>query len=123
MGIIHSPDSAPKKIRPLLKYSLGSLVISGASKGDDKASDANANGASALDEQEDSPAAEAPTENDKILSLLTREEGPSLDELIASTGSQRHTTRATLTGLRKKGHRLERAKVDGVSRYTVTASQ
>lgn len=54
-----------------------------------------------------------------VLELLGRTEGASLDELTSATGWLPHTTRAALTGLRKKGHALERQKVDGVTRYVL----
>lgn len=37
-----------------------------------------------------------------VLSLLQREEGATLEEMVAATGWLPHTTRAALTGLRKK---------------------
>ena len=45
-----------------------------------------------------------------VLDLLRREEGATLAELIAATGWLPHTTRATLTGLKKKAHVIERGK-------------
>jgi len=51
-----------------------------------------------------------------VLELLRRPEGCSLDELITATGWQPHTTRAALTGLRKKGHQLTSEKADGGAR-------
>ena len=39
--------------------------------------------------------------------------------LICGHGRLPHTTRAALTGLKKKGHRIERTKVDGVSCYSL----
>ncbi len=44
--------------------------------------------------------------------LLTRDGGTSLDELTAATGWQSHSCRAFLTGLRKKGWTIERARRD-----------
>lgn len=55
----------------------------------------------------------------EVLSLLKRAEGTTLDELVQATGWLPHTTRAALTGLRKKGHSIRRTKHDGISRYTV----
>ena len=53
-----------------------------------------------------------------VLALLARAEGASLAELVAATGWLAHTTRAALTGLRKKGFCLERRHDDdGASRY------
>ncbi len=45
-----------------------------------------------------------------VIALLKREEGATLAELIAATSWLPHTTRAALTGLRKKGHTIERSK-------------
>jgi hypothetical protein len=45
-----------------------------------------------------------------VLALLGREEGATLADLIAATGWLPHTTRAALTGLRKKGHVIEKSK-------------
>ena len=55
-----------------------------------------------------------------ITALLRRPEGATLDDLTGATGWQAHTTRAALTGLKKKGHAIEREKVDGTSRYRIT---
>ena len=44
-----------------------------------------------------------------IAGLLRREQGATLDELIAATGWLPHTTRAALTGLRRKGCTLEKS--------------
>lgn len=43
-----------------------------------------------------------------VLTLLGREKGASPAELIDATGWLPHTMRAALTGLRKKGHVIER---------------
>lgn len=55
------------------------------------------------------PAAAVPprqSKTDLVLELLRRTEGASLDELMKATGWLPHSTRAALTGLRKKGHVL-----------------
>jgi len=41
-----------------------------------------------------------------VLDILGREQGASLDELVSLTGWLPHSTRAPLTGLRKKGHMI-----------------
>ena len=64
-------------------------------------------------------ATERPSKVDQVITLLSDERGASLDELIAATGWQRHSSRAALTGLRKNGHAITREKVDGVSRYSI----
>jgi hypothetical protein len=52
-----------------------------------------------------------------VLALLGRDEGATLTELITATGWLPHTTRAALTGLRKKGHVLARSKRDAATCY------
>ncbi|UAK25639.1 DUF3489 domain-containing protein [Sphingomonas nostoxanthinifaciens] len=43
-----------------------------------------------------------------MLDLLRRDAGATLTELITATAWLPHSTRAALTGLRKKGHAIER---------------
>ena len=50
------------------------------------------------------------TKTAAVIALLKRNTGATLAELIAATGWLPHTTRAALTGLRKKGHLIERSK-------------
>ena len=50
-----------------------------------------------------------------VIGLLVRGGGATLPELIDATGWLPHTTRAALTGIRKKGHVVERTKRDGVT--------
>ena len=52
----------------------------------------------------------AGTKKAAVLELLRREEGATLDELIAATGWLPHTTRAALTGLRQRGYTLDKIK-------------
>jgi hypothetical protein len=54
-----------------------------------------------------------------VLSQLQRPEGATLAQLVEATGWLPHTTRAALTGLKKKGHVVQRTSVDGESRYTI----
>ena len=52
------------------------------------------------------PRASAPRPDSKlsgVITLLERETGATIDELIAATGWLPHTTRAAMTGLRKRG--------------------
>jgi hypothetical protein len=46
----------------------------------------------------------------KIIELMKRAKGATLDEMIEATDWLPHTTRAALTGLRKRGFSLERIK-------------
>ena len=60
-----------------------------------------------------SPPASKPATGSKtttVIALLEREGGATLAELITATSWLPHTTRAALTGLRKKGHAIERSK-------------
>lgn len=54
-----------------------------------------------------------------VLGLLQRNQGATLDELVTATGWLPHTTRAALTGLRKKGHAIDRGKRDDATCYRV----
>jgi DNA-binding MarR family transcriptional regulator len=55
-----------------------------------------------------------------VLGLLRRAGGATLDELVTATGWLPHTTRAALTGLRKKGHVVEKTKREDVTCYRIT---
>lgn len=61
-----------------------------------------------------------PTKSSAVLTLLQRDKGATRSELVKATGWQPHTTRAMLTGLRKKGHPIERRKRDDVTCYHLT---
>ncbi len=52
-----------------------------------------------------------------VLDLLARPEGATLEQLVTATGWLPHTTRAALTGLRKKGHGIVSTKLDDVRTY------
>lgn len=62
------------------------------------------------------------TKTSAVLALLERPDGATLAELIEATGWLPHTTRAALTGLRKKGHSVERCKRDDTTCYRVIAT-
>jgi hypothetical protein len=63
------------------------------------------------------PAPAAHTKTALILQMLGRESGATLDELTGATSWLPHTTRAALTGLRKKGHGIDRRKRGEVTCY------
>ncbi|MBX3532714.1 MAG: DUF3489 domain-containing protein [Rhizobiaceae bacterium] len=67
------------------------------------------------------PAAKPVKKIDMVLNMLRREQGATLAELVDATGWLPHTTRAALTGLRKKGHILEKATRDGATCYAIMA--
>lgn len=58
-----------------------------------------------------------------VVALLERDEGATLPDLIAATGWLPHTTRAALTGLRKKGHAIERTRRDELTCYRIVRSR
>ena len=71
------------------------------------------------------PTATASTSTTKIglvTDLLRRADGATLIELIAATGWLPHTTRAALTGLRKKGHNIDKATRGGATAYMIAAA-
>lgn len=59
------------------------------------------------------------TKISSVINLLGRKTGASLDDMIETTSWQKHTVRAALTGLKKKGYEIERVQVEGISRYTI----
>ena len=67
------------------------------------------------------PAAKRQTKAAAVLALLSRPDGATLPELISATGWLPHTTRAALTGLRKKGHNIARSKRDNATCYRIAA--
>ena len=72
------------------------------------------------------PAAPAPREGTKIsrvVGLLQRDNGATLDEVIAATGWLPHTSRAALTGLRKRGYAIEKhRRAEGRRGYIIAAA-
>jgi hypothetical protein len=65
------------------------------------------------------PPAKPASKIDQVTALLCSPDGATLSELVAATGWQPHTTRAALTGLKKRGHALTSDKIAGVRRYHV----
>ena len=62
-----------------------------------------------------------PTKVQQLIRLLERDGGASAAELATTLGWLPHTTRAALTGLRKKGHALIKAKAGDVTRYSIAS--
>lgn len=61
------------------------------------------------------------TKSSVVVTLLQRDGGATLAELIEATDWLPHTTRAALTGLRKKGHVVERGKRGDATCYHIAA--
>ena len=64
--------------------------------------------------------AKTESKNDRVIALLKRDGGASLSEITETTAWLPHSARAVLTGFRKKGFTIERAKIDGVTRWSIT---
>ncbi len=56
-----------------------------------------------------------------IIIMLKKKDGASIDALMEATGWLPHTTRAALTGLRKRGFTIEHAKEEGSTLYRIVA--
>ena len=61
-----------------------------------------------------------PTKLGLVADMLRRQDGATLGELCVATGWQAHSARAVLTGLRKKGHVIERLRRDDMACYRIT---
>lgn len=64
-------------------------------------------------------AANLPTKHRQVVDLLSRGEGASLEEMSTLANWLTHSTRAFLTGLKKKGYDVNSEKVDSVRRYKI----
>jgi hypothetical protein len=62
------------------------------------------------------------TKTSTVVALLSQPAGATLPELITATDWLPHTTRAALTGLRKKGHIIVRYSRDGATCYRIDAA-
>ena len=54
----------------------------------------------------------------RVIDLLQRSDGATILQLIEATGWLPHTTRAALTGLRKRGYAVVRERIEGEIRCT-----
>ena len=80
------------------------------------------NGVTAEEQAKPAPTIKGPSKNEAVLALLNRPEDATLDQMVEATGWLPHTTRAVLTGFKKKGHSITSEKVDGVRTYRVALS-
>lgn len=69
------------------------------------------------------PAPRAESKIGQVIRLLERSEGATLDEMVTATGWLPHTTRAALTGLKKKGHLITKGKRGDVTCYFIVSAQ
>ncbi|MBC2664301.1 DUF3489 domain-containing protein [Novosphingobium flavum] len=58
-----------------------------------------------------------------VLALLQRAGGATLADLTEATGWLPHTTRAALTGLKKKGHVIAKGKRDDATCYSIAGER
>ncbi|MGO9774881.1 MAG: DUF3489 domain-containing protein [Roseiarcus sp.] len=69
------------------------------------------------------PAPRDGTKISRVVGLLQRDNGATLDEVIAATGWLPHTSRAALTGLRKRGYAIEKHQnAEGRRGYIIAAA-
>jgi hypothetical protein len=67
-------------------------------------------------------AASAPRPGSKaagIIHLLQQAQGATIDDLMAATGWLPHTTRAALSGLKKRGYKIARSRSERITRYKI----
>ena len=61
------------------------------------------------------------TKTDAVIRFLRRTSGATIAQIQKATGWKPHSVRAALTGLRKKGHDVQRGKdTKGVTTYRIT---
>lgn len=69
-----------------------------------------------------STAPRAGSKQAQVIAMLMHKNGATIAELVEATQWLAHTTRAVLTGLRKRGYVLDRQRHDDVTRYRITGS-
>lgn len=63
-----------------------------------------------------------PSKASLVLEMLQQPAGATIEQMVSATGWLPHTTRAVLTGFKKKGHAVTSDKTDGVRTYRVAAA-
>ena len=81
-----------------------------------------ATNAAARESKTPSPAPRSASKIAQVIALLERAEGATLAELVEATGWLPHTTRAALTGLRKKGRTIRKDSRGDVTCYRIEAA-
>ena len=66
--------------------------------------------------------ASPPTKHQQIIDLLNRDCGATLEEMSILANWLPHSTRAFLTGRKKKGYIIASDRIDSVRRYRATLS-
>jgi hypothetical protein len=70
-------------------------------------------GHDAIGDQAKAPTPRAGSKLAQVIDLLKRSDGATIANLVDATGWLPHTTRAALTGLRKRGYAVARERVEG----------
>lgn len=60
-----------------------------------------------------------PTKHQQIIDMLSHDSGATLDDMSNSANWLTHSTRAFLSGLKKRGYDVVSDKVEGVRRYKI----
>ena len=71
---------------------------------------------------ERSPANSLPTKSQQVIDLLRRAGGATLEEMATLAQWLPHSTRAFMTGLRKKSYVIESTKTGIVRRYQIVSA-
>ncbi len=106
-------DAASKAPRPTDKRPDGQDVSTAKSRPVDRS----------LKVADDRNAPRAGSKQAQLIEMLSASTGVTLDALVEATGWLPHTTRAALTGLRKRGFSIERTREEGsASVYRIVAA-
>lgn len=60
-----------------------------------------------------------PTKHQQVVEMLQRDDGTTVEELLVLANWLPHSTRAFMTGLKKKGFIVDSEKADGIRRYRI----
>lgn len=63
-----------------------------------------------------------PTKHQQVIDLLIRDNGATLEEMSSLGNWLPHSTRAFMSGLKKKGYVINSEKVGDVRRYRIVAT-
>lgn len=69
------------------------------------------------------PPVNQPSKQELLASMLLADAGATLDQMVKQMGWLKHTVRAALTGLKKKGYGISSDKIDGVRTYRAVAPE
>ena len=61
------------------------------------------------------------SKRDQLAAMLLRDEGATIEQMIAALSWLPHTVRAALTGLKKLGYAIDSDKIDGLRTYRAVA--